>query len=274
MPVVTLTSDIGYKDYLVGAVKGRLWQVNDQFQIADISHNISPFNYNEAAYFVRNAYRQFPAFTWHIILVNIFDQPSPKCLLAFHDGMYFACPDNGLLPMIFDGKPDNIIELPLSKDQLPDMLEWITTTAKCIDRIDKGESFHKLGNEVESLIEKNSLRPNTGDDWIEGRIIFIDRFENVIVNITRQQFESVRKGRKFTINFKVDDEITRISLHYGEVAEGDKLAFFNTAGYLEIAVNKGNAAGLFGLQLFKDNVSAQFLQSRMFYHTIRILFHD
>jgi S-adenosylmethionine hydrolase len=109
---------------------------------------------------------------------------------------------------------------------------------------------------------------------MEGRIIFIDRFENVIVNINRTHFEEVRKGRPFQIEFKTDDVITKISEHYGQVNEGDKLAFFNTAGYLEIAVNKGNAAGLFGLQAITAGASEQFLKSRMFYQTVRIYFKN
>ncbi len=274
MPVITLTSDIGHKDYLVGAVKGKLWQVNEAFQLADISHNITPFNYNEAAYFIGNACKHFPPFSWHIILVNMFDQPNPRCLLAFHNGMYFACPDNGLLPMVFDKAPETVIELPLTAEQQPNMLEWISVIANCIQRIENGEPFLALGSETEKLVEKTRLRPNFGPDWIEGRIIFIDRFENVVVNISQEEFESVRQNRSFSIVFKTDEKITKLSDHYGQVAEGDKLAFFNTAGYLEIAVNKGNAAGLFGLQSIDTKVSQQFMKSRMFYQSVRIFFQD
>ena len=108
------------------------------------------------------------------------------------------------------------------------------------------------------------------DNWIEGQIIFIDNFENIIVNITRDQFESQRKGRAFHIVFKRDEVIDRISETYADVAEGEKLALFNSAGYLEIAINKGNAAGLFGLQGFSEQ--SQNLQNRLFYQTARILF--
>lgn len=272
MTVISLTSDIGQKDYLTGAVKGRLWQKNGQFQIADISHDITPFNYNEAAYFIRNAYPHFPAFSWHIILVNIFDNPTPRCLLAFHDNMYFACPDNGLLPMIFDGMPQQTIELPLTNQQIPNMLEWVDAIGEAIHQMELGQPFQQQGTETTKIEAKNSLKPNYGQDWVEGRVIYIDRFENVIVNITKPEFEAVRKGRNFQIKVKADDSINRLSEHYGQVNQGDKLAFFNTAGYLEIAVNKGNAAGLFGLQAIQNGASEQFMNARMFYQTIRIFF--
>ena len=65
MPVLTLTSDIGQQDFLVGAVKGQLLQVNPNFSIVDISHNLSPFNYPQAAYVCRSAIKNFPAGTFH-----------------------------------------------------------------------------------------------------------------------------------------------------------------------------------------------------------------
>ena len=64
--------------------------------------------------------------------------------------------------------------------------------------------------------------------------------------------------------------IEKIADSYADVPEGEKLALFNSAGYLEIAINKGNAAGLFGLQGFTEH--AQHLQSRLFYQTVRIMF--
>jgi S-adenosylmethionine hydrolase len=96
----------------------------------------------------------------------------------------------------------------------------------------------------------------------------------VIVNITREEFEEQRRGRSFKIVFKRDEVIDKISESYADVNEGEKLALFNSASYLEIAINKGNAAGLFGLQGYSEkSVSqAQFLQSRLYYQTVRILF--
>ena len=82
-------------------------------------------------------------------------------------------------------------------------------------------------------------------------------------------FETNRKGRNFSIIFKRDEVINKISNTYSDVSEGEKLAFFNSAGYLEIAINKGNAAGLFGLQGFSEN---QQLSSRLVYQSVKIFF--
>jgi len=118
------------------------------------------------------------------------------------------------------------------------------------------------------------LRALLGNNWIEGQIIFIDNFENVIINITKEEFEEQRRGRSFKIVFKRDEIIDKISETYADVAESEKLALFNSAGYLEIAVNKGNAAGLFGLQGYTENLNtqSQYLQNRLLYQTIKIYF--
>gem|GEM_PF-2674271 len=76
----------------------------------------------------------------------------------------------------------------------------------------------------------------------------MDNFENVVVNIHKDEFEEQRKGRKFSIVFKRGEVIDKVSENYADVNEGEKLAHFNSAGYLEISLNKGNAAGLLGLQ--------------------------
>jgi S-adenosyl-L-methionine hydrolase (adenosine-forming) len=274
VPILTLTSDIGYKDYITGAIKGRLWQNNPAWQIADISHNITPFNYNEAAYFVRSAYPHFPIYSWHIVLVNLFHSPSPRCLIAFQNGHFFACADNGLLPMILDEGPYECIVLPIDAAKIANSMAWMDAIGAAIQAVDNGTSLHLLGEEPEQIVTRSSVQPLLYDDYIESRIIFVDRFENVVVNVMKSDFDKVGRGRRFEISFKNDDRITKISEHYGSVPEGDKLAFFNTAGYLEIAVNKGNAAGLFGLQAFTANASDQFMNSRLFYQTVRIRFVD
>jgi S-adenosylmethionine hydrolase len=109
---------------------------------------------------------------------------------------------------------------------------------------------------------------------MEGQIIFIDNFENVIVNITKEQFEAQRANRAFRIETRRHDHhIETLSETYADVPEGEKLALFNSAGYLEIAINKGNAAGLlFGLMGYKEEPANPYLQNRLFYNVVKIYF--
>ena len=275
MPLLTLTSDIGQHDFLAGAIKGQLLQANNGFTIVDITHQLSPFNYPQAAYVCRNAIKNFPPGTFHLIFVNLFDERPEHLLLAEHNGYYIACADNGLLTMILEELPQKVVALALDKTTQKNTLYCTAIFAKAINELQNGKTIEEVGDDAVSIHVKNALRPMLGNNWIEGQIIFIDNFENVIVNITKEEFETQRKGRSFKIVFKRDEMIERISDTYADVQEGEKLAMFNSAGYLEIAINKGNAAGLFGLQGFSEKQQqsqAQYQNNRLFYQTVKVYF--
>jgi S-adenosyl-L-methionine hydrolase (adenosine-forming) len=268
LPLITLTSDIGSPDYLVGVIKAQLLQINPEFQIVDISHNIPPFNYPQATYVCRSAINNFPDYSYHIILVNLFEKKPEQLLLAFHQNQYLVCADNGLLTMILEETPDIVIGLPLEKEVSKNTLYLTSVMGKAIQQLVNGEPIKNIGIPDVIYEEKRHLRPALDNNAIEGQIIFIDSFENVIVNITRKQFEEQRKGRSFRIVFKRDEIIERISESYADVREGEKLALFNSAGYLEIAINKGNAAGLFGLKGFSEKLR----QGQLSYQTVKVFF--
>jgi S-adenosylmethionine hydrolase len=268
MAIITLTSDFGLQDYIAGAVRGQLLQINPDFRIMDISHQVAPFNYPQAAYICRNALLQFPANTCHIILVNLFEQKPERLLMACYKGQFIFCADNGLINMIIPPRPEKVIGIPLDPQANKNTLYCSRVMGKAILELERGRLPETLGDPEISYIEKNELRPILNDNYMEGQIIFIDNFENVIVNITRDEFEEQRRGRGFRIVFKRNEIIDRISETYADVPPGEKLALFNSAEYLEVAINKGNAAGLFGLQDYTD----QALQHYLFYQTVRIYF--
>lgn len=275
MPILTLTSDIGQHDFLAGAVKGQLLQVVNPVTVVDITHQLSPFNYPQAAYVCRNAIKNFPPGTCHLILVNLFDEKPEYMLLAEHNGHYIGCADNGLLTMILEELPQKVVSLALDKNHQKNTLYCTTVFGKAFNEIMNGKTLDQVGDPSVSIRVKNSLRPLLGNNWIEGQIIFIDNFENVIVNITREEFEEQRRGRSFKIVFKRDEMIEKISDTYADVPEGEKLALFNSAAYLEIAINKGNAAGLFGLQGFSEKqhqAQHQYLNNRLVYQTVKVYF--
>jgi S-adenosylmethionine hydrolase len=251
-----------------------LLRINPAFQIVDISHSLSPFNYPQAAYVCRSAMKNFPEYTFHIVLINLFESKPDQLLLAFHKDQYLVCADNGLLEMILEDKPEMVIGIPMEKSAIKNTLYCIDIAAKAILQLSNGEPVQTIGNPDPVYDEKNPLKPLLSENWIEGQIIFIDNFENVIVNITQEQFEQQRKGRRFKIVFKRDEVIERISGSYADVSQGEKLVLFNSAGYMEIAVNKGNAAGLFGLKGYSErtNGSGTLVQNRLFYQTVKVFF--
>jgi S-adenosylmethionine hydrolase len=275
MALLTLTSDIGQHDFLAGAVKGQLLQHAPAFTLVDITHQLSPFNFPQAAYVCRNAIKNFPPGTFHLVMVNLFDEKPEHLLLAHHNGFYIGCADNGLLTMILEEAPQQVVALPLEKTHQKNTLYCTAVFARAFNDIQSGKRIEEIGDAAVSIRVKNPLRPLLGNNWMEGQIIFIDNFENVIVNITREEFEEQRRGRSFKIVFKRDEVIDKISDTYADVAEGEKLAMFNSAAYLEIAINKGNAAGLFGLQGFSEKqqqAQQQYLNNRLFYQTVKVYF--
>jgi S-adenosylmethionine hydrolase len=275
MSIITLTSDIGLQDYLVGAMKGQLSQDCPDIQIMDITHQISPFNLPQATYICKGAFAHFKPGTFHMVLINLFDRKADYVLLAEHNSQYIACADNGLITMIAEGLPAAVVKLPLDPDQPKDTFTIVRRFAQAFNELQQGKKLSQLGEPALEYVIKNNLQPMTGHDYIDGQIIHIDNFENVVVNITRKQFEEHRQGRNFSIFFRRDEVITQLSESYADVPEGHKLAMFNAAGYLEIAINKGNAAGLFGLQGFRRDqlTNPAGYQKLSYYQTVRVVFN-
>jgi len=274
MSIITLTSDIGYQDYLVGAIKGQLWQDCPGCHVADISHHISPFNLPQATYICKSAFAWYPPGAFHMVLINLFDRKAGHLLLARWQHQYIACADNGLITMITGTQSVPVIKLPLEEGQPRNTFTIIRRFAQAYKALQNGQPWDQLGEPATDIVVKNNLQPLTGEDYIEGQIIHIDNFENVVVNITREQFEAQRGQRRFRIYFRRDEVISQLSETYADVPEGQKLALFNAAGYLEIAINKGNAAGLFGLRSFSRDQLTQpaGYQHLSFYQTVRIIF--
>jgi S-adenosylmethionine hydrolase len=278
MPILTFTSDFGTSDHLVGGVKGEIMKLNEGFGIIDITHEIVPYNFMQAAYVCRSLFQHFPEETFHLILVNAFDNDADHLLLVRHKGHYIGIPDNGLITMMLDGYPDSVVALPLAGEPSqagsppPKTVgHFVRTFVQAFSALSSGMPLSKLGNPSPKIVEKNLIKPYSTDSYIEGQILMIDRFLNVIVNITLHQFEQTRKGRRFKIVLLRDAFIEKISQHYGEVPEGEKLAFFNEAGFLEIAVNKGYAAPLFGLGEFAGSGPHQH-DKRQYYQTVKVFF--
>lgn len=249
MATITLTSDWGTKDYYSAAVKGVILQHLPATTIVDISHGIPPFNLHHASFVVRNSYRHFPEGTVHIIDINSDTPARNKYSLVENEGQYFIAPDNGMFSLIFDKAPEKIIAL-----SVPESLKISTFIARDLFaplacKLAQGAKPEEFGETVASVSQRVSFAPAVDDNVIRGKVIYIDSYENVFLNISAELFKQVGQGRKFTIYFKtLDYAIQKISSSYSDVPEGEILAIFSTSGLLEIAINKGNASGLLGLK--------------------------
>src|SRR5690242_19914791 len=197
MPVLTLSTDIGQSDYITGAIKGQLITALPSCTLTDITHQLSPTNYQQAAYICKNAFRYFPPKTFHIVIINFFERSPKQILFSEYNDQYIICPDNGILTMITGTKPKNIFSINTNNNIT--LLKCTERIAQAIKIIINGESIENKAQPVATIDEKYPMRSTTGTDWIESQIIFIDHFENVVVNLTKDEFEDVRKNRKFRI---------------------------------------------------------------------------
>jgi S-adenosylmethionine hydrolase len=272
MTLVTLTSDLGDQDYVLGAVRGTLYKHLPSFMQVDITHRLKPFNDAQAASVIKNTLKFFPEGTYHLILSNFFHYVPENLILAKFKNHYLGLADNGLLGMITDGQFEEITAIPLKNLESKTIPECIELMAIAISKISAGELLSDVGNSSHNIRQRTPLRLQVYDDAIEGQILYVDQFENVVVNISKEEFEFYRKGRGFKIIFRRDEMIDKISSSYADVPEGEKLALFNTSGFLEIAINKGNAAGLLGLHTYDEKNSSLYAQSRHFYHSVKIYF--
>ena len=251
MNCITLLSDFGSQDAGVAIARGILMRHAPVHTIIDISHEIAPFQIGQAAYLLDSAYKHFPTGTVHILLFDIFSQPLPRLVLVFHNDHYFLAPDNGLLPLAL-GSVNKVWEcLVLNKGTT--FSDWLNTMGILINQL--SESTHEALGLRPTTLKSKTLRsqPALLGDTIFCDVIHIDHYENVVLNITRQEFETLVQQRPFTILFMAMEEISEISTHYRDVRDGYKLCRFNSNDHLEICVNKGKAASLFGLRLGGKN---------------------
>lgn len=264
--IITLTSDFGLKDHYVGALKGMIYSKLPDVNIVDISHQISPFVLQEAAYLVNASYRHFPQKTIHFILVDAEISLAKRPLLVVWDNHYFLSADSGVLSLLTSNKqPEAIVLLPFQEDE-----NAIEVFVKAASEIIGGKSIYEMGDQLDLLKEHQAQRAivSPDDKQIVGQIIYIDNYENAVSNISKDLFERIRNGRDFEILFR-SYSIQKIYRKYIEFGEeptakvGEKLAIFNSSGFLEIGLYKGNkrsggtASSLLGIE-YESTIAVRF----------------
>ncbi|WP_413998154.1 S-adenosyl-l-methionine hydroxide adenosyltransferase family protein [Flavobacterium sp. W1B] len=274
MSIITLTTDYGLKDHFVGALKGKILSEYPEAQIIDISHHIDPFNTVEASYIISASYSSFPKGTVHLIGVDLeLNKENQHIAMQWNDSFFIAA-DNGILSMLSQKiVPQKMVSINIH-DRLPSEATDLDVFVKVACHIAKGGSLSVIGKEISAIKQITELKAVVSDDndMLKGHVIYIDHFGNVVTNISKKQFLEVAKGRPYEILMKTKN-IKTILPNYSAIAssekypiknyEGEKLAIFNEAGFLEIAVFRsnpskvGSANSLLGLN-YRDMVSIQF----------------
>lgn len=272
MSIITLTTDYGLKDHFVGALKGKLLSEFREAIIIDISHNIDAFNVAEAAYMIGAAYSSFPKGTVHLIGVDIELNSENQHIAMEWNDHYFVCADNGILSMLIQKiLPQKLVAINIH-DRLPNDATDLDVFVKVACHLAKGGLPNVIGKEIPSIKEVTEIKAVVQENQIKGNVIYIDHFGNVVTNITKKLFLDAAKGRPYTVEFK-RQVIRTILPKYSDIGasekyplksyEGEKLAIFNEAGFLEIGIfrsnpeNVGSAMSLLGLN-YRDAVTVEF----------------
>lgn len=275
MSIITLTTDYGLKDHFVGALKGKILSEYSAAQIIDISHNVDHFNTVEASYVIGAAYASFPKGTVHIIGVDMEANKENQHIVMHWNDHYFIAADNGILSILSQKIIPQKIGAINIHDRLPSDATDLDVFVKVACHLAKGGLMNVIAKEINTIKSITNLQAILADDGnsLKGNVIYIDHFGNAVTNISKAYFIQVAKGRPYEIVLKTKN-IKTILPNYSTIAnsdkypiksyEGEKLAIFNEAGFLEIAIFRsnpskfGSANSLLGLN-YRDHIIIKFV---------------
>jgi S-adenosyl-L-methionine hydrolase (adenosine-forming) len=250
MAIFTFTTDLGTTDYYVAALKGRIVSSLPHANIIDISNNVAKFDHLKAAYIIKQAAPHFPAKTIHIVGVNDFKSNANRLLVAHYLDQYFVSYDTGFFSLLMDdlskAKLFEIATISNAYNNLMPFQELIDVALK----VAANKPLPIIGTETKDMKKQFIWQPQQLEKTIIGNIIYVDEFENIVTNISQDLLAKYLNFKSFEIQFHLRKYAIRyISKSYADVGPGDLVAIINYAGYLEIAINQGQAAKLLGLKI-------------------------
>lgn len=249
MGIITLTTDLGYRDPYLAIVKARLISGDPSLHLLDLSCEMKENNISDAAFILKNALPYFPDNTIHLVAIKfIVDKSSlnknqgidnSRYLLTRYRNQYILCPDNGLLTLIDTDFKEPVYQVYYEgankhhfflKDVFVDAALHLAKKNSITDIAALTTDYYRAA-QFESFVNGNLLR---------GKGIYVDDFGNIITNITREKFADIVGRRNFTITLP-GARISRICDSYEDVRYGSPLVLFNSFDYLEVAVNGKSA---------------------------------
>ena len=250
--VITLLTDFGTADPYVGATRGAALAVNPQVRLVDLSHDVAPHDVAEGGYILAGAFRYFPPATVHVAIVDPGVGSERRILAADFEGHVLLAPDNGLLSVVFRGaEPSRLISVtnaayfhhPVSltfhgRDILAPVAAHLTL----------GVPLDEMGPPVEDYARVAVAMPSVEEGAIEGVVVHVDRFGNLVTNILREDIEALSALCSEDLHVRVAGQhIGGIYRTYAEVGVGELLAVIGSGDFLEISANTGSAADALGV---------------------------
>ena len=252
-PVITLATDFGLSDPYVGLMKAVILGINPRINIVDLTHGIQPQAVDQAAFLISKSYRYFPPDTIHVVVVDPGVGTSRRALVVTMPDGLFVAPDNGILGRL--GAFDD-------QGQLASGSRAYSPTEPAFWRMPVSHTFHgrdvfapvaahlslgiepsDLGVEVHSLTPLHYSEPSWQDARLEGRVVHIDHYGNLVTDI-----EANLLGEGFGLRIEVKGEsIYTISPSYAE--GGDLLAIIGSFDTLEVAARNASALARLGARI-------------------------
>ena len=247
-PILTLPTDFGLADHYAGTMKGVILSRCPGAIIVDISHEVAPFSVWSGAYTIDQAAPYFPAGTVHAVVVDPGVGTSRRAILAEAIGQLFVAPDNGVLSMILSRDSGASVR-EITNPQL--FLEPLSSTFHGRDLFAPVAASLASGtvgsDRVGPLLSRPELLPDleplkvANGNWL-GRVLSVDRFGNVITNFRASRF----REDSFAIRFR-KRVVETYRKTFSGAAEGECFVYSGSSGFIELAINQGNAAGFLGI---------------------------
>ncbi len=246
--LITLLTDFGDRDSFVASMKGVILTINPQATIVDLSHHVPPHSIEDASYLLKSCYRYFPEGTVHVAVVDPGVGSARRPLIAKSARYFFLAPDNGLLTHIL--AEDSGMEV----REIENEDYRLTSPGHTFDGRDlfapaaawltRQQPFASFGRFIDDCKTFTISKPKWEALALVGEIVHVDRFGNLISNLTPHHMKEIREVTKRP------NALIRIAGHtierlVGSYSEGNPLiphALINSNGQIEIFLKEGSAA--------------------------------
>lgn len=243
--IVTLLSDFGTRDHYTAAMKGSILSIAPGTTLVDVTHQVPPQNVEAAAYLLEQYWNDFPEGTIHLCVVDPDVGGARNPVAAAKDGRIYVGPDNGIITNLLHKdhrwKARILDNEKFHRQPVSSTFHGRDIFAPVAGHLARGAGFEELGTPVKELVLLDTKPVIMGTSIVQGKIIYIDSFGNLITNIRREhlqwgQLDPAKCGLK-----AAGQMIGNYVRHYAQ-SRGEPCFLFGSGGYLEIAVRNGSAA--------------------------------
>ncbi|MGB4259828.1 MAG: SAM-dependent chlorinase/fluorinase [Phycisphaerae bacterium] len=252
MPVIALLTDFGLRDHYVAAMKGMILQINPKATLVDVCHEIGSQDLFHGAFVLRQVLPYFPPETVFVAVVDPGVGSGRRILAARYSNRFVLAPDNGLLTLVHrDAELQDIRVVENRRyfaSTISSTFHGRDIFAPVAAHLSRGVALAEFGpraQQVHILSIAQSVRQPDGN--IAGQVMLVDRFGNLITNISELDISAARaprRGKPWEV-FLGDRRIGPIQTTYADVGPGEPVALIGSSHLLEIAVNGGSAAEQF-----------------------------